>query len=63
MLMRRCRKQPAAVVEQVGVAYECDDWWLVQARDADAAFKVIEHFEHNGEPCVHGRVLAHGGKR
>lgn len=38
-------------------------WWLVEAVDERAARKVIEHFEHNGEPCVHGRVIANGGKR
>lgn len=38
-------------------------WWLVEAENVFAARKVVEHFEHNGEPCVHGRVLAHGGKR
>ena len=39
-------------------------WWLVEADSIDAARKVIEHFERDPDAtCVHGRVLAHGGKR
>ena len=39
-------------------------WWIVDADSADAARKVIEHFERDPDArCVHGRVRANGGKR